>query len=328
MKKIVLFGEALLRLQAPSFKRIVQAPSFEAFFGGSEANSAVALAQMGANASYVTKLPKNEIGQACVNEIRKWGVDTRDIVMGDGRMGIYFTEKGASQRPAQILYDREGSVFANATPVDFDFNKIFDDTSWFHISGITPALSDNLAQVSLEAVKIAKSKGIKVSCDFNYRSKLWNLDKAKRVLSELVNGIDVLIINENQAKEVFCIDEEDYRKFASILAERMNVKTVVLTKRRTVSGEVHRFSAMIWNAESFYSSREYSIFLIDKIGGGDAFSAALIYALVNNKDLQYAIDFAAASACYKHSVEGDMAVANVAELENLMNSDGSGRFVR
>lgn len=328
MKKIILFGEALLRLQAPSFKRIVQAQSFEAFFGGSEANSAVALAQIGENVSYVTKLPNNEIGQACINEIRKWGVDVKNIVTGAGRMGIYFTEKGASQRPAQILYDRADSAFANAKPSDFDFNKILDDASWFHISGITPALSDNIAQASLEAVKIAKIKGAKVSCDFNYRSKLWNLEKAKKVLSVLVNGIDVLIVNENQAKEVFGIDEQDYKTLASIIAERLNVKTVVLTKRRTVSGEVNNFSAMIWNANSFYSSREYSIFLIDKIGGGDAFSAALIYALMNNKNPQYAIDFATASACYKHSVEGDMAVASVAELENLMSSDGNGRFVR
>lgn len=328
MKRIVTFGEIMLRLQAPSFKKLVQSDHFLAYYGGSEANTAVALSQFGESAAVLTKLPQNALGDACENELRKWGVDTSGIARGGERMGIYFTEKGASQRPPMILYDRAYSAFSGACADDFDFNQALTGADLFHFSGITPALGEGLVDLTKQAVKAAKAKGAVVSCDLNYRSKLWSAEKARDVMSELIHGIELLIINENQADEVFGVREENYEKTAQVLSEMFSINNVALTKRRTVSGEVNNFSAMIYADRVSFWSREYPIFMIDKIGGGDSFSAGLICALLSSKGPQFAVDFAAAAACYKHTIEGDFPAASREEIENLMKSDGNGRFVR
>lgn len=327
MKTIVTFGEVMLRLQSPDYKRIQQAGSFDVYYGGCEANVAVALSQMGEKAAFVTKLPENPLGDACRNEIRKWGVDTSMIVRGAGRMGIYFTEKGASQRPPSILYDRSFSAFSLASPENFDFDRIFNDAEWFHFSGITPALSESAREITLTAIRKAQEKGLKVSCDFNFRSLLWSKQQARKTMSELIREIDLLIINENQAAEVLGIREEDYEKTSKKIADSFGIKKVALTKRRTDSGEVNRFSAMLRCGPEAVWSKEYSIFMIDKVGGGDAFSAGLIYALCHGENSKNAVEFAAASACLKHTIEGDFTVSGVEEIRQLMRN-GSARFVR
>ncbi|MFO7160574.1 MAG: sugar kinase [[Clostridium] cellulosi] len=328
MGKIVTFGEIMMRLQAPSYQRIMQASSFTAYFGGSEANTAAALAQWGKDSVYVTKLPKNPLGESCIRNLKYWGIDTSKIVRGNGRLGVYYTEKGASQRPPQVVYDRKYSDFSLSGLDDYDFEDIFKGAEWFHFSGITPALGGNLPEITKRAVEAAKKAGVRISCDFNYRSKLWSVEEACKVMTDLITGIDVLIINENQAKEIFGIESDELDEIASVLANKFNVGSVAITKRRTISGEVNEFSAMLFKDGKGYYSRTYSIFMIDKIGGGDAFSAGLIYGLTSGKSCQETIDFAAASACSKHTIEGDMLAASVEDIEWIARSDGRGRMVR
>lgn len=328
MSRIVTFGEIMLRLQPPSYQRVAQARNFEACFGGSEANTAAALAQWGGNAAFVTKLPANALGDSCVRALRAQGVDTSRIVRGGGRMGIYFTEKGASQRPPQVVYDRAYSAFALAVQEDFDFDAALGGADWFHFSGITPALGGGLPAVTKTAAEAARSAGAKISCDLNYRSKLWGAEEARRVMPGLIGGIDVLILNESQAQRVFGIGGKTDEEIAEAVAAAFHVRTVALTRRRTVSGEVNEFSATLVSDGRSAASRTYSIFMIDKIGGGDAFSAGLIHGLLAGWDEQHTVDFAAAAACYKHTVEGDMLVAGVEDIEWVMKSDGSGRMVR
>lgn len=328
MGKIVTFGEILLRLQAPAHQRLIQTNGFEAYFGGSEANAAAALAQWGKASVYVTKLPQNPIGESCIRNLNYWGVDTSKIVRGNGRLGVYYTEKGASQRPPQIVYDRKYSDFSLSELDDYNFDDIFNDAEWFHFSGITPALGGNLPALTKCAIEAAKKSKIRISCDFNYRSKLWSVEKARNVMTDLITGIDVLIINENQAKEVFGIEDSELDKIAATLIKKFNIDSVAITKRRTISGEVNEFSAMLFTDGKSYFSRTYSIFMIDKIGGGDAFSAGLIYGLTSGKSYQETIDFATASACFKHTIEGDITAASVEDIEQIALSDNSGRMVR
>lgn len=328
MSGIITFGEIMMHLQPPSYKRLIQADSFTACFGGSEANTAVALAQWGEKAAFVTKLPENELGDACIRSLKALDVDTSHITRGAGRMGLYFTERGASQRPPHVLYDRGNSVFSLSKPDDYDFDNIFSGADWFHFSGITPALGKNIADISAAAINTARSKKLKISCDFNYRSLLWSPEQARETMSQLIKNIDVLIINESQAEEILDIKSGSIRDKAEELLDRYQAGLVAVTGRVTVSGEINEFSAMVYDGKDCYPSRSYSIFMVDKIGGGDAFGAGIIYGILNKKGLQETVDFAAAAACCKHTVEGDMLMAGIPDIEWIMRSDGNGRMQR
>ena len=340
MKKVVTFGELMLRLAPEGYLRFVQSKKFEATFGGAEANVAVSLANYGLNASFVSKLPSHEIGQMAVNSLREFGVDTSLITRGGDRVGIYYCEKGASQRPSKVIYDRAYSSIAMARPEDFDWNKIFEGVEWFHFTGITPALSDNVAEICLEALKIAKQKGITVSCDLNFRKKLWSKQKAGEVMGKLCHYIDYCIANEEDAKDVFGIEAENtdiyggklnregYISVAKQLTERFNFKGVAITLRESKSANDNDWSGMLYTGGEAYFSKKYSMHIVDRVGGGDSFGGGLIYSLVNGFDSQQAIEFAVAASCLKHSIEGDYNMVSVSEVLNLAGGDASGRVQR
>ncbi len=340
MKKVVTFGELMLRLAPEGYLRFVQSKKFEATFGGAEANVAVSLANYGLNASFVSKLPSHEIGQMAVNSLREFGVDTSLITRGGDRVGIYYCEKGASQRPSKVIYDRAYSSIAMARPEDFDWNKIFEGVEWFHFTGITPALSDNVAEICLEALKIAKQKGITVSCDLNFRKKLWSKQKAGEVMGKLCHYIDYCIANEEDAKDVFGIEAENtdiyggklnregYISVAKQLTERFNFKGVAITLRESKSANDNDWSGMLYTGGEAYFSKKYSMHIVDRVGGGDSFGGGLIYSLVNGFDSQQAIEFAVAASCLKHPIEGDYNMVSVSEVLNLAGGDASGRVQR
>ncbi len=338
--KTVTFGEIMLRLQPPSYKRILQTGSYEATYGGGEANVAVSLAQFGDDARFVTVLPANPVADACKNELRRWGVDISRIVTGDGRMGIYFCEKGASQRPSVVVYDRKYSAISLAKPGDIDWDGVFENADWFHFTGITPALGDSVFELCLEAVKKAKEKGITVSCDLNYRKKLWSREKAGKCMDELCGYVDVLIANEEDFSDVFGIradgsdisggklSAEGYAAVADKAAKRFGCRYVAVTLRESVSASVNHWAGMLYDGSKAYFSTKYTMNIVDRVGGGDSFGAGLIYSLKNGKAPQDAIDFAVAASCLKHSVEGDFNVASVAEVESLVKNGGNGRVQR
>ncbi len=340
MKKIVTFGELMLRLAPEGYLRFVQSEKYEATFGGAEANVAVSLANYGMDAAFVSKLPSHEIGQAAVNSLRKFGVDTSLVVRGGERVGIYYCEKGASQRPSKVIYDRAYSSIAMASPADFDWNKIFEGVTWFHFTGITPALSDGVAEICLEAVKAAKEKGITVSCDLNFRKKLWSKEKACKVMSELCHYIDYCIANEEDAKDVFGIEAENtdiyggklnregYISVAKQLTDKFGFKGVAITLRESKSANDNDWSGMLYTEGEAYFSKKYSMHIVDRVGGGDSFGGGLIYSLVNGYAPQAAIEFAVAASCLKHSIEGDYNMMSVAEVQNLAGGDASGRVQR
>ncbi len=326
--RVVTFGEILLRLQPFGYKRLSQADSYEATYGGAEANVAAALAAMGENAAVVTKLPLNEIGQNAINALRKVGVDTSLIVRGGERTGLYYCEKGASQRPSKVVYDRAGSAISLARRNEFDWKKIFDGANWFHFTGITPALSDELAEICLDAAKNAKKLGLTVSCDPNYRAKLWSKDKASRVLMNLMPFVDVCITNVPQVSDVFGTTADNERELADKLIAKFGFKTVAFTRRESFSASDNDYSGALYTADGFAESRTYSMRIVDRVGGGDAFAAGLIYAMTHGYDLQKAVDFAVAAAVLKHSIEGDVAYITVDEIEQLAGGDGTGRVQR
>jgi len=340
MKKVVCFGEIMLRLNPMGYKRFVQAEEFEASYAGGEANVAVSLAQFGFDASYVTKVPKHEIGQSAVNTLARFGVDTKNIVRGGERLGIYFVEKGASQRASKVIYDRADSAIALAEPSEFDWEKILAGADWFHFTGITPALSDSAAECSMEAVKTAKKLGVTISCDLNYRKKLWSREKAGTVMAKLMPYVDVCIGNEEDAADVFGIKAEDsdvskgtlshagYISVASRLKERFGFKKVAITLRGSVSANDNNWSGMLYDGEEAYFAPNYSVHIVDRVGSGDSFGAGLIYALLTGSDNQKAVDFATAASCLKHSVEFDLNLVSVSEVEALMAGDASGRVQR
>lgn len=340
MKKIVTFGELMLRLAPFNYDRFVQTDKFEATFGGAEANVAVSLANYGDDAVYVTKLPSHEIGQMAVNSLRRFGVDTSQIVRGGDRVGIYYCEKGASQRPGKVIYDRAGAAIAKAGANDFNWDKIFTGACWFHVTGITPALSENLAGITIEACKKAKEAGLTVSTDLNYRKKLWTREQAGEVMNELCKYVDYCIANEEDAKDVFGIEAPDtdietgrlnregYISVARQLTERFGFKGVAITLRESFSANDNDWSAMLYTGEKACFSKKYSMHIVDRVGGGDSFGAGLIHSLVNGKDAQYALEFAVAASCLKHSVEGDYNMVSEAEVESLMKGSGSGRVQR
>lgn len=338
--RVITFGEIMLRLSPAGNYRFLQAESFGATFGGGEANVAVSLANYGIDAAFVTKLPTHEIGQAAVNSLRKFGVDTSLITRGGDRVGIYFLEKGASQRPSKVIYDRAHSAIAEAASEDFNWEKIFDGADWFHFTGITPALGDNVADICLEAVNAAKKQGVKISCDTNYRSKLWGLEKASAVMTELMQYVDVCITNPGDAKDLFGIISDDKgfdlknpdnagaASVAKKLKSTFGFEKVALTLRTNLSASDNDWAAMLYDGESCCTSKKYRMHIVDRVGGGDSFSAGLIYALLNNYSAQDAIEFAVAASCLKHSVEGDYNCVSVSEVKNLAGGDGSGRVQR
>lgn len=326
--RVVTFGEILLRLQPFGYKRFSQADSYEATYGGAEANVAAALAAMGENAAVVTKLPLNEIGQNAIDALRKVGVDTSLIVRGGERTGLYYCEKGASQRSSKVVYDRAGSAISLARRNEFDWKKIFDGANWFHFTGITPALSDELAEICLDAAKNAKKLGLTVSCDPNYRAKLWSKDKASRVLMNLMPFVDVCITNVPQVSDVFGTTADNERELADKLIAKFGFKTVAFTRRESFSASDNDYSGALYTADGFAESRTYSMRIVDRVGGGDAFAAGLIYAMTHGYDLQKVVDFAVAAAVLKHSIEGDVAYITVDEIEQLAGGDGTGRVQR
>ena len=342
MGKIVTFGEIMLRLAPEGYLRFLQEPRFEATFGGGEANVSVSLANYGMESSFVTKLPDNDIANACIRSLRGFGVDTKSIVRGGPRVGIYYCEKGASQRPSKVIYDRAGSSIALSTKQDFDWDKIFEGASWFHFTGITPALGGDLPEICLEACKKAHEKGIIVSCDLNYRKKLWSREKAGQVMSELCKYVDVCISNEEDASDVFEIKSEStdvtsgklnkdgYREVASRLKEKFGFKYVAITLRTSISASENNWAGMLYDGKTdeCHFSKEYNMKIVDRVGGGDSFGGGLIYALSNDFSAKDAIEFAVAASCLKHSIEGDFNMVSVSEVQSLAGGNASGRVQR
>lgn len=339
-KKVITFGEIMLRLAPEGYYRFVQAESYGATFGGGEANVAVSLSSFGYDASFVTKLPKHEIGQAAVNSLRKFGVDTKEIVRGGDRVGIYYLEKGASQRPSKVIYDRAHSSIAEAKKEDFNWEQIFEGADWFHFTGITPALNDEVADICLEACKAAKEKNITISCDLNYRNKLWSKEKAGQVMAKLCEYVDVCIANEEDAGDVFGIKaastdvtsgqvhHEGYKDVAKQLADRFGFKKVAITLRSSISANDNNWAAMLYDGSDYYFSKTYPMHIVDRVGGGDSFGAGLIYASLETYAPQKTIEFAVAASCLKHSIEGDFNQVSVEEVAKLAGGDASGRVQR
>ena len=338
--KVVTFGEIMLRLAPEGYLKFFQEKKFQATFGGGEANVSVSLANYGLDSVYVTKLPDNPIGQAAINSLRYYGVDTTKIARGGERIGIYFVEKGASQRPSKVVYDRAHSSISTAKKGDFNWDEIFEGADWFHFTGITPALGDDAAELCKEACIAAKKAGATISCDLNYRKKLWTKEKAKEVMSELIKYVDVCIANEEDASDVFGIvssntditggklNAEGYKEVASEIVKRFGCKKVAITLRTSISANDNKWSAMLYDGEEFNFAKSYDVHIVDRVGGGDSFGGGLIYALVNGYSSKDAIEFATAASCLKHSIEGDYNLVTVDEVKALAGGDGSGRVQR
>ena len=331
-----------MRLNPEGYYRFIQADKFEVSYAGGEANVAVSLANYGDTAAFVTKLPENPLGCAARNELRRFGVGTDDIVWGGPRLGIYFAEKGASQRASKVVYDRAGSSIALATRKDFDWKKILKGVSWFHFTGITPALGGELPAICLDALKYCKAHKITVSCDLNYRGKLWTKAEAGKCMAKLVPYVDVLIANEADAADVFGIvgkgsdvesgklNKEGYVSVAEQLVKRFGCKKVAITLRTSISAFDNLWAGMLYDAKTKKAcfSREYPVHIVDRVGGGDSFGGGLIYALTAGKSTQGAIDFAVAASCLKHSIEQDFNLVTIPEVETLAAGNGTGRVQR
>lgn len=340
MAKIVTFGELMLRLAPNGYYRFFQDDQLQATFGGGEANVAVSLANYGMDAAFVSKLPAHDIGQAAVNSLRKYGVDTSKIVRGGDRVGIYFLEKGASQRGSLCIYDREHSSIAQAKSADFDWDTIFTDVDWFHFTGITPALGGDMVQICKEACQAAKARGVKISCDLNYRGKLWTREQAREAMTELCSYVDVCISNEEDAHDVFGIEaegtdiyggqlnKEGYKSVAKQMMDKFGFEKVAITLRTSISASDNNWAAMLYDGEQYCFSKEYALHIVDRVGGGDSFGGGLIYSLLSGKDTQAAVDFAVAASALKHTIEGDYNLVGVSEVEKLAGGDGSGRVQR
>jgi 2-dehydro-3-deoxygluconokinase len=342
MSDFISFGEIMLRLKSPAHERFFQSPKFEATFGGGEANVAVSLANYGLKAGFVTALPKDDIGEAALRELRKFGVDTSRVIRRGDRVGIYFLETGSNQRPSKVIYDRAHSSICEAGPEDFDWPEIFNGAKWFHITGITPALSQSTADLSLEACKAAKELGLTVSCDFNYRGKLWKYGKsAPDVMRNLVRYVDVGIANEEDCQK--CMDihvdvdvgsgELDIRKYEALTSKVLetfpDMSAIAVTLRESRSADRNGWSACLRDAKGFHLSKRYEITdIVDRVGGGDSFASGLIAGLNLYKDPHQSLEFAVAASCLKHSVQGDFNLVSLSEVKNLMGGDASGRVQR
>lgn len=332
----------MMRLNPKGYYRLIQANELEVSYAGGEANVAVSLARFGVDASFVTKLPQGDLGECVISELRRFGVDTRSIVRGGDRLGIYFIERGASQRASKVIYDRAGSSIAMAKPEDFDWDAIFEGADWFHFTGITPALGPDSPEVCLAAVKAAKARGVTVSCDLNYRKKLWSKERAREVMSELMPYVDVVIANEADADDVFGIRAEGadvengkisrdgYIGVAKRICERFGSKKVAITLRESISASRNNWSGMLYDAQSAQAcfSPEYEIQIVDRVGGGDSFGGGLIYALMNGYADQDAVNFAVAASCLKHSIEHDFNLVTLEEVKALAAGNASGRIQR
>lgn len=340
MAKIVTFGEIMLRLAPNGYYRFFQNDQLQATFGGGEANVSVSLANYGMKSAFVTKLPSHAIGQAAVDSLRYFGVDTSFIMRGGDRVGIYFLEKGASQRGSVCIYDRAHSAIQEAQRSDFDWDSIFDGADWFHFTGITPALGGNLVEICLDACAAAKAKGVKISCDLNYRGKLWTRAEAREAMTKLCKYVDVCISNEEDAKDVFGIEAENtdiyggkldhaaYQSVARQLMDKFGFEKVAITLRTSLSASDNDWAGMLYDGEQYCFSNTYHLHIVDRVGGGDSFGAGLIYSLLSGKSSQDAIDFAVAASALKHSIEGDFNRVSVSEVEKLARGDGSGRVQR
>ncbi|MBR3652873.1 MAG: sugar kinase [Bacteroidales bacterium] len=346
MPRVITFGEIMLRLSTPGYLRFSQARQFDATFGGGEANVAVSLANYGIDAAFITRLPDNDIARACIKDLRSYGVDTSGIVFGGDRVGIYFLETGAVARPSKVVYDRAGSAIATIQPGMIDWKKVFEGADWFHWTGITPALSQGAADVCLEAIKAANALGVKVSCDLNYRKNLWKYGKtAGEVMPSLVEGCDIILGNEEDADKVFGIKPEgfdvtatggaiDQGRFRSVGEQLMKrfprAKKVIITLRGSINANHNTWGGVLWDGARLYESPRYDItHIVDRVGGGDSFMGGLIYGLLSYPgDDQKALNFAVAASCLKHTIFGDYNQVTVAEVENLMKGDASGRVAR
>jgi 2-dehydro-3-deoxygluconokinase len=339
-KKVVTFGEIMLRLSPPNYKRIIQTDTFDVTYGGGESNVAVSLANFGINSYYVTKVPKNPIGQSVINHLRRYGVQTKYIVEDGDRLGIYFLETGFSQRPSKVTYDRKASAIAEAEISDFNWKEIFQDAVWFHFTGITPAISDKAALITLDACKNAKEMEITISADINYRKKLWSQSNASKIMSELMQYVDIIIGNEEDAEKVFGIKAADsnvakgninvegYKKVSKELFDKFNCKYVAITLRESFSASDNGWSGLLYDGKNYCLSNKYKIHILDRVGGGDSFAAGLIFALLQKRLPEDVINFAAAASCLKQTISGDMNLVNVSEVEDLLKNGGSGRVQR
>ncbi len=344
MKKVITFGEVMLRLAAPGFERFMQGSALSATFGGGEANVAVSLANYGIPVSFVSRLPENDLGIACAKELRGLGVGTEDIDWGGDRMGIYFLEAGAVSRGSKVIYDRAHSALSEIKPGMIDWDKVFADAGWFHWTGITPAISESAAQVCQEAIEAAVKKGLTVSTDLNYRKKLWKWGKAAReVMPTLVQGCDIILGNEEDAAMALDIhpdgvdvtkgevDAEAYLSVSKKIMEQVpRCKKVITTLRGSVSASHNTWSGVLYDGSKLFIAPEYNItHIVDRVGGGDSFMGGLIYGLLTyGEDVQAALNFAVAASCLKHTIYGDYNRVTVAEVEKLMGGDASGRVSR
>lgn len=339
-KKVVTLGEIMLRLSTPDYKRFVQSDSFDVTYGGGEANVAAALCNYGLKGTFVTKVPNNPIGQAAINHLRRFGVDTQFIVRGGDRLGIYFLETGASMRASQVVYDRAGAAIAELDVAEFDFDKILDGADWFHTTGITPALSDKAAAVTEAALKAAKAKGITTSIDLNYRKKLWSKEKARAVMTKLCAYVDVCIGNEEDADTTLGFKAEGtdvtkgelnldgYKSVFKQMKEKFGFKYIASTLRESHSASDNGWSALVYDGNEFYHTKSYEVRIIDRVGSGDSFASGFIFGLVTGMPLAEAAEFGVAASALKHTIPGDLNHATLNEVKELIKGDGSGRVQR
>lgn len=335
MKRIVTFGELLLSLSATGHRRLVQAEEFTARYTGAEANVAVSLAQFGVESFVVSKVPEHEIGQACINALRRFGVNTDYVVRGGDRLGVLYMEAGASQRPTKVVYDRSPSSFRQVRPGDLDWSKVLCGKDWLHFSGTAPALGPVVVDVLFDGLTTARQLGVTISCDCNYRSKLWSKVEAARVLTPLLEHVNVLICGKDDPCDIFGVGvpeaipspERDSR-LAELLRKRFNLDAVAMTFREGISASVNRYSAMLCDCDGTYSGRQYDVQIVDRVGTGDAFAAGLIFGLISDLDPQQTIEYATAAACLKHTIPGDFNFATPEEVRALMGGDASGRIQR
>ena len=339
-KKVVTLGEIMLRLSTPDYKRFVQADTFDVTYGGGEANVAAALCNYGLNGTFVTKVPNNPIGQSAINHLRRYGVDTQYIVRGGERLGIYFLETGASMRASQVIYDRSHASISEVEPGEFDFDKILEGASWFHTTGITPALSDKAATLTEAALKAAKAKGITTSIDLNYRKKLWSKEKAREVMSKLCQHVDVCIGNEEDADTTLGfkakdtdvtkgeLDLEGFKDVFHQMKEKFGFKFIASSLRESHSASDNGWSALVYDGSEFYHTKQYSVRIVDRVGSGDSFASGLIYGLVSGMPMNEAAEFGVAASALKHTIPGDLNHATLNDVKELMKGDGSGRVQR
>ncbi len=340
MAKVVTMGEIMLRLSTPGYEKFIQADTFDINYGGGEANVAVSLANYGHQASFVTKVPNNPIGECAVAALRKYNVDTTHIARGGERLGIYYLETGASMRASNVVYDRAHSSIAEADASDFDFDAIFDGADWFHFTGITPAISDKAALLTEAALKAAKAKNVTVSCDLNFRKKLWSSEKAQKVMTNLMQYVDVCIGNEEDAQKVLgfkpgntdvtsgSLELAGYEDIFKQMTDRFGFRYVVSSLRESYSASDNGWSAAIYDGKEFYHSRKYEVRIVDRVGGGDSFAGGLICGLLDGRNYKDALEFAVAASALKHTIPGDFNLVTRADVETLMGGDGSGRVQR